>query len=38
MKKEYVIPEMQVLFFDGPTVLVEPSDLPSDITVIISNP
>jgi hypothetical protein len=38
MKKEYVIPEMQVLFIDGPTVLVEPSDLPSDITVIISNP
>jgi hypothetical protein len=38
MKKDYVIPEMQVLFVDGPTVLVEPSELPSDITVIINDP
>ncbi|GEM_PF-4616407 len=38
MKKEYVIPDMQVLFVDGPTVLVEPSELPSDITVIINDP
>lgn len=38
MKKEYVVPEMQVLFVDGPMVLMEPSELPPDITVIINNP
>jgi hypothetical protein len=38
MKKEYVVPEMQVLFVDGPMVLMEPSELPPDITVIINDP